>query len=173
MRLESSLRVLNEMEAAGVIAKYAIGGAVAAFLYIEPGTTFDVDAFIALEPGAAGLINLSPIYDYLRARGYQPQREGVLIEDWDVQFLPTGTPLEAEALEQAVAIEIGGVPTRIFTREHLMAICLQVGRPKDLTRLVAFVQEGHPDESQFREILRRHQLEAKWIQFRTRYLTAS
>ena len=172
MRLESSLRVLNEMEAAGVIGKYAIGGAVAAFLYIEPGTTFDLGAFIALEPGAGGLIDLSPIYDYLRTRGYQPQQEGVLIEEWEVQFLPTGTPLEVEALEQAVAIEIGGTATRIFTQEHLMAICLHVGRPKDLARLVAFAQEGHPDESQLQEILRRHQLEAKWMQFRSRYLSA-
>ena len=60
MRLESSLRVLNEMEAAGVIGKYAIGGAVAAFLYIEPGTTFDIDAFITWEPGASGLLAGGP-----------------------------------------------------------------------------------------------------------------
>jgi hypothetical protein len=170
MRLESSLRVLNEMEAADVIGRYAIGGAVAAFLYIEPGTTFDLDAFIAWEPGASGLIDLSPIYDYLRIHGYQPEREGVVIEGWEVQFLPSNTALEKEALEQAVAIEIGGVPTRIFTQEHLMAICLQVGRPKDLARLVAFAQEGRPHEETLRGILHRHQLEAKWRQFRTRYL---
>ena len=172
MRIESSLRVLNEMEAAGVIGKYAIGGAVAAFLYIEPGTTFDLDAFIAWEPGASGLLNLSPIYDYLRARGFAPQREGVMIEGWEVQFLPSGTPLEKEALDEAVSIEIGGVPTRIFTREHLMAISLQTGRPKDFARLVAFVQEGRPNDATLHEILRRHQLEAKWQQFRSRYLTA-
>ncbi len=72
-----------------------------------------------------------------------------------------------------MAIEIGGVPTRIFTQEHLMAICLQVGRPKDLARLVAFVQEGHPDDAALQEILRRHRLEAKWLQFHSRYFTAS
>lgn len=172
MRIESSLRVLNEMEAAGVIGKYAIGGAVAAFLYIEPGTTFDLDAFIAWEPGPSGLLDLGPIYDYLRAHGYEPLREGVMIEGWEVQFLPSGTPLEKEALEQAVAIEIGGVPTRIFTQEHLMAISLQTGRPKDFVRLVAFVEEGKADQIALAEILRRHQMEAKWSQFQTRFLSA-
>lgn len=86
MRIESSLRVLTEMEAAGVIGRYAIGGAVAAFLYIEPGTTFDLDVFITWEPGTSGLLDLSPIYEYLRAHGYEPQREGVMIEGWEVQF---------------------------------------------------------------------------------------
>jgi hypothetical protein len=173
MRIEASLRVLNEMEGAGIIGKYAIGGAVAAFLYIEPGTTFDLDVFIAWEPGASGLLDLSPIYAYLRARGYEPEREGIMIEGWEVQFLPSATPLEKEALERAVAIAIGGIPTRIFTQEHLMAISLQTGRPKDLARLVAFAQEGQPDTAVLQDILRRHGLEAKWTQFRIRYLTAS
>lgn len=172
MRLESSLRVLNEMEATGVIGKYAIGGAVAAFLYIEPGTTFDLDAFIAWEPGASGLLDLSPIYDYLRARGFEPQREGVMIEGWEVQFLPTGSPLEKEALDQAANIEIGGAPTRVFTQEHLMAISLQTGRPKDFTRLVTFVQDAKFNAATLQDILQRHQLAAKWLQFRNRYLTA-
>ena len=47
MALESTLSVLNEMQAVGVLGEYAVGGAVAAFLYIEPGTTFDLDIFTA------------------------------------------------------------------------------------------------------------------------------
>jgi hypothetical protein len=39
-----------------VIGEYAIGGAVAAFLYLEPGTTFDLDVFILWEASPNGLL---------------------------------------------------------------------------------------------------------------------
>ncbi len=64
--LEGALAVVNGMVADGVIGDYAIGGAVAAFLYLEPGTTFDVDIFIEWTPGAGGLLSVQPSYDYLR-----------------------------------------------------------------------------------------------------------
>jgi hypothetical protein len=34
--MEATLRVLNELEAEGVISRYAIGGAVGAIFYMEP-----------------------------------------------------------------------------------------------------------------------------------------
>jgi len=172
MSMEKSLRVLNEMQAANVIGRYAIGGAVAAFFYIEPGTTFDLDVFIAWEPTAGGLLNLGPIYAYLMERGYQPERETIMIEGWAVQFLPPGSALTKEALEEAQPVTIGDVPVRIFTKEHLMAICLETGRPKDLARLVQFVQEGEPDEEKLMVILDRHNLRTKWQNFQTRFDTS-
>ncbi len=170
MSLEGTLRVLNAMQIDRVIGDYAIGGAVAAFLYIEPGTTFDLDVFIAWEPRPGGLLDIGPIYAYLLARGYTAQGETVAIEDWEVQFLPPNTPLAEEALRQAKPVEIGGVPTHIFTQEHLMAICLETARPKDLARLVQFTQEGDPDEKMFVEILGRHGLQGKWTSFQERFL---
>ena len=170
--MEKTLLVLNEMQAANVIGRYAIGGAVAAFFYIEPGTTFDLDVFIAWEPSAGGLLNLEPIYAYLMARGYQPEREAIMIEGWAVQFLPPGSPLTQEGLEKAQPVTIGDVPLRIFTKEHLMAICLETARPKDLARLVQFVQEGEPDEEKLMTILDRHGLRVKWQNFQTRFITS-
>ena len=38
-RMEKALAVLNEMERAGGIGQYAIGGAVAAIFYMEPVLT--------------------------------------------------------------------------------------------------------------------------------------
>ena len=169
MNLERALAVLNEMEKDGVIGKYAIGGAVAAFLYIEPGTTFDLDIFITWEIGTGGLLDLGPIYQYLARRGCKPQREGILIEGWEVQFLPSAGELEKEALEQSTAIEISGVPTRIFTREHLMAICLKTARPKDFARLVQFLEEGRPDEQAFLHIVKRHGLVRQWADVQKRF----
>lgn len=173
MSLEPTLRVLNSMEAAHVIGRYAIGGAVAAFFYIEPGTTFDLDIFIVLEPSPSGLLDLSTIYSHLAKLGYLPRGEAVAIKDWDVQFLPAHTALEAEALREAVEIQIGGVSTRVFTQEHLMAICLRIGRPKDLARLVAFVEHGEFSEPTRAGIFARHDLVEKWVDFLRRYFSLS
>jgi len=170
MNLEKSLIVLNRMVADGVFSHYAIGGAVAAFFYVEPATTFDLDVFIAWEPASGGIISPAPVYGYLAEHGYSTyEREAVVIEGWPVQFLPLGNDLIKEALAESVPFEIGGVPTRIFTQEHLMAICLQVGRPKDLARLVQFMEEGSPDMDLFREILHRHELGPKWDRFGKRF----
>jgi len=172
MSMEKTILVLNEMQSAGVIGRYAIGGAVAAFFYIEPGTTFDLDVFIAWEPGAEGLLNLGPIYAYLLERGYRAERETIMIEGWAVQFLPPGSALTREALKEAQPVAIGQIPTSIFTKEHLMAICLETGRPKDIARLVQFVEEGDPNEEKLFAILDRHGLRAKWKNFRARFNTS-
>ena len=92
-----------------------------------------------------------------------------MIEGWAVQFLPVGTPLIEEALIQAVYIQIKGVPTRVFTQEHLMAICLQTGRPKDMARLLQFTEESAADMSRFAKILEGHTLTEAWESFQTRY----
>jgi len=171
MGIEATLAVLNEMQAATVFDKYAIGGAVAAFLYIEPAATFDLDVFIAWRPAEGGLLTPHPLYKYLADKGYgEYQKEAIMIEGWAVQFLPLGTPLIEEALKEAVGIEIKGVPTRVFTKEHLMAICLQTGRPKDLARLVQFVDESSPDMGRFAKVLERHTLTQVWNAFGARYL---
>lgn len=172
MALEDTLRVLNGMQTAGVIGEYALGGAVAAFFYIEPGTTFDLDVFLVWKTGVAGLIDLGPIYDYLQKLGCEPRREGVMIAGWEVQFIPTHTPLADDALDEAVEVEIAGVPTRVFSQEHLMALCLQTGRPKDHARLVQFAQEGHHSQTLFLDILQRHGLEKRWSEFQSRFLSA-
>ena len=171
MDLSRTIPVLNEMERLGIISRYAIGGAVAAFLYIEPGTTYDLDIFITWEAPAGAILTLGPIYSYLLGRGYQAERENIIVEGWPVQFLPPGTPLVAEALDQRVPIEIGGEHTHIFSKEHLMAICLETGRPKDFSRLVQFVEEGSPDMVRFLDILQRSGLLPKWERFKNRFFT--
>jgi len=41
--MERTLRVLNELERAGVFSRYGIGGAMGATSYAEPVLTFDLD----------------------------------------------------------------------------------------------------------------------------------
>lgn len=169
MGIGAAIKVLNGMTSAGVIKKYAIGGAVAAFLYIEPGATFDLDIFVAFEPGPSGLLTLGPIYSYLQGLGHRPQHEAIMIEGWAVQFLPPANDLVSEALEQSKEVEIDSEKTRVFTAEHLMAISLQTGRPKDLARLVQFVQEGAVEETRLMDVLGRHGLKAKFADFKRKF----
>ena len=159
------------MQEDGVISQYAIGGAVAATFYLEPGDTEDVDVFVHLNPlPGQSLISLDPIYRYLEARGYRFNSQGYpVISDWPVQFLPTDDPLLKEALEQSVEIVVDGVPVRVFTAEHLAAIAFKLGRPKDKLRLSQFLEARALEESRFSAILERHDLLDRWIQFKRQF----
>jgi hypothetical protein len=169
--VKKTLTVLNEMESQKVIRKYAIGGAVAAYLYLEPAFTADIDIFCLLD--GSGLGADRPIWEWLEAKGYKDfQREGVMIGEWAVQFIPVFNPLTGDALKEAIPTDIDGVPTHVFSQEHLMAICLDTGRPKDFSRLAHFLShdeaEGGPDKSRFMEIVNRFDLGSKWEKFNNR-----
>jgi hypothetical protein len=77
------------------------------------------------------LLSVSPIYDYLTARGHKLEREYIVIAGWPIRFLPPNNALVEEALEQAVETQVEGVRTWVMTAEHLVAIALQTGRAKD------------------------------------------
>jgi hypothetical protein len=140
MGMKKTLDVINAMETDGVIGRYAVAGAIAAYNYIEPTVTEHLDILISFDAGPdrprAGLITLAPIFSYLKSKGYgEFRKEGLLIEGWPVQFLPAANDLDAEAIEQAQDVEIqidelqGIVRTRVLRPEHLIAIALRVGRP--------------------------------------------
>jgi hypothetical protein len=176
MGMKRTLDVINAMEADGIIDRYAIAGAIAAYNYIEPTVTEDLDILISLDAPSdsprAGLITLSPILSHLKAKGYGEYRnEGLLIEGWPVQFLPVANDLDAEALAQAQEVEIkiddpeGSVKTRVLRPEHLVAISVRVGRPKDAIRIIQFLDANSVNAGQLRGILERHHLTDMWRAF--------
>src|SRR6266436_9174043 len=118
--MEETLKVLNQMVEAGVIRRYAIGGAVAAIYYLEPFDTADLDIFVQLEDSGSGLTILGPIYDFLAQQGYTPEGEFVHIEGLPVQFLPVFNPLTDEAVTTAQTITFANVKTSLMTAEHLV-----------------------------------------------------
>jgi hypothetical protein len=168
--VKETLEAINQMQADGVIGKYAIGGAVGATLYLEPAATLDVDIFVTLPnaPGSARL-TLSPVYEYLRVRGYLAQDEHIVIGGWPVQFLPPGNRLEEEALSEAVDTAVEGVATRVMSAEHLVAIALQTGRAKDHIRILQFIEQDAVDRTKLQIILDRFGLAAKWKQFEHKF----
>ena len=162
--MEKTLQVLNELERGGVLARYAIGGAVAATFYVEPVATFDLDVFVVL-PRKGVLLTLSPVYEALRARGYTVEGECVVVEGVPVLFLPAYNALVEEALGEAQDRVYGRTPTRILSLEHLLAICLQTGRAKDRDRVRLFGEQATVDRARLLAILARHGLEERWRQW--------
>ena len=174
MGMKQTLDVINAMEAGGVIGRYAIAGAVAAYNYIEPALTNDLDILLSFDKptGETPLISLEPIYSYLKKKGYGEHREeGIVVEGWPVQFLPVTSELDVEALAQAgdVNIEIhkaeGSVRTRILRPEHIVANALRVGRPQDFIRVIQFLQEQAVDLVTLCDLLERHNLRREWQSF--------
>lgn len=172
MGIRKIIEVLNEMQAEGVIGRYAIAGAVAAYTYIEPAVTRDLDILVTFENmSPAGLISLEPIYSHLAKKGYtEHEAEGLVIEDWPVQFLPVANDLQSEALVEANDIELRAgstefVTARVLKPEHLVAICLSVGRSKDLARIVDFLEGDAVDIDALCPLLSRHNLRFAWQTF--------
>ena len=99
--MKRTLQVLNELETAGVLSRYAIGGAMGATFYVEPLLTFDLDVFVILPEFVSGLLSLAPLYHALRGRGYTEEGECVVIAGVPVQFLPAYNALVEEALAEA------------------------------------------------------------------------
>ena len=172
--MKATLEAINQMQADGVIGKYAIGGAVGATLYLEPAATLDVDIFVMLPtvPGSS-LLSLAPIYEYLKAHGHAERQEHIVIGVWPVQFLPPSDELEREAVAEAVPTNVEDVPTWVMSAEHLVAIALRTGRSKDHFRIVQFIEQGAVDRNKLRDVLDRHGLTPKWKQFEQKYLEGS
>ena len=159
--MEAALRVLNEMEAKGILRRHAIGGAMALLFHTEPVATFDLDIF-CLVPESGPLVSLAPIYDHLRAHGHEVAAEHILIAGVPVQFIPAYNALVTEALEQAEPKTFGQTPTRVLRLEHLLAIMLQTDRPKDRQRTALLATSSTFDSARLEDILSRHQLTDAW-----------
>ena len=83
--MEKIFALIKQMEADGVIGRYAIGGAIGSIFWLEPITTNDIDVFVALPTTPGGtLLTLGPIYEYLLARGFAPSGQFIIIEGWAV-----------------------------------------------------------------------------------------
>lgn len=169
MNFRRVFEIINQMEADGVVDRYAIGGAVGATFYLEPVATLDLDVFVMF-PSRGLLVDPSPVFDWLKAHGGVAEGEYIVVEETPVQILATGTPLVEEALREAVETVVESTPVRVFTAEHLAAIALEVGRAKDKARVLQFIEEGALDAARFESILARHGLLDRWQTFQRQFL---
>lgn len=91
--MKETLEVINKMQAERVIDRYAIGGAVGAINYLQAMTTQDIDIFVSIAPPKGKLIiTFDPIYNYLKGLGYACKGQHIVVEGWQVEFLPAEDP---------------------------------------------------------------------------------
>lgn len=164
--MEATLSVLNVLESRGLLTRYAIGGAMALLFHTEPVATFDLDIF-CLIPEEGPLVTMAPLYEALRQAGHTIEAEHVLIAGIPVQFIPAYNPLILEALHESDERKFGDTPTRVLRLEHLLAIMLQTGRPKDRQRAALLATGATFDEPRLLDILTRHGLTDQWQQIRS------
>jgi len=143
--VRAALEALNCLVADRVVESYAIGGAIGASFYLPAMQTEDLDVFVFLPASSGPPVTLAPVYDALKAHGGKVEGEYVRFGKWPVQILTDANALIAEAIREAVATDFDGVPTRVFTAEHLCAIALQTGRSKDFARVMLFLEENEVD----------------------------
>jgi hypothetical protein len=159
--------LLNEMVGQGIIADYAVFGAVAQMRYTEAVVTLDADILVAVsEPDELDV--LSPIYAFCRERGYLPEG-AIRVGDWPVQFIPAFSKLTREAIRDAETADLDGIPLRVIRADYLAVIALSVGRAKDLARELALREVGAVTDKEISDLAMRHNLTSEWNLFKERF----
>jgi hypothetical protein len=160
--LEQVLMILNSLVTRNFIRDYAISGSYAALYYGQPILTFDLDV-CCLFPGIQTIVDMSSIYQYLSTLGHKPAGEYVPIEGIPVQFIAAAPgSLSEEAVKSARSITFQTTPTRIVQLEHLMAMMIELARPRDIAKLAVILEEGRFNNGILANLLRVHHLDKKW-----------
>ncbi|MEJ7622621.1 MAG: hypothetical protein WKF34_01375 [Pyrinomonadaceae bacterium] len=162
--IERVLTALREMHEAGILKDYAIGGAFAAILHSEPISTIDLDIFFFFKEKQTGpVLSLKKLYDFAKTKGFTFDHEFINIDGWLVQFVESSeNPLWSAAIENADGLTIGHLEAKVIDREHLVAMWLLAGRPKDYQKIGMFVDADILDYEKLNNILNRHGLLVKW-----------
>ncbi|MCK4244292.1 MAG: hypothetical protein KAX20_01560 [Candidatus Omnitrophica bacterium] len=165
--MKKAIIVMNELKREGLIKDYAIGGAIGALKWVEPFFTRDLDIFIILikEPENGEVIMLSPLYEYLKKRGYNKWVEQwIIIDDVPVELIPA-EGVSKESVENALEVEFEGIRTKVMRPEYLIALFLKAGRDKDIRKIEMLLKQTKIDMEKLKDILRRYDLLKKFKRF--------
>lgn len=163
-KLAAVVKVLEDMRANEVIGEYAVGGAVAAAFYAQPISTVGLDIFFVFEPPQTGLIlSLEPIYDYVRDRGFEFDKDFIYIGGWPVQFIESShDQLWSEALKNARKLKVNGNEIAVMPPEHLAAMWIQARREKDIRKIEELDAARAMNASDLHTVLDRFGMMEKW-----------
>ena len=167
--MEKVFESVHEFQKLGLIYEWAVSGSFAAYAYIRPTQTDDVDLMVVY-PGTGFIIDPSPLFKHAVKMGY-PISSGdhITIQGVPLQFLPAGTPLEEDALSKARCFCFGKTSVKFLGPEHLMAIMIQVGRTKDHERLLMMLNDAEYDHDKFDELVVKFGLSQQWRNFVEKY----
>jgi len=163
--MRKTLKILNELKKEKLIKNYAIGGAIAALRWVEPFFTYDLDIFIipVQETKDKELIVLTPIYDYLKKRGYNEWiGQWLIIEGIPVEFIPACEGLAKESVQNSINVDYEGLKVRIIVPEYLIPLFLKAGRKKDIIKIKMLIEQTTVDMARLRKILKKYDLDEKF-----------
>jgi len=166
-RMKNTIEVINRLKKEGLIKDYAIGGAIGVLRWVEPFFTRDLDIFIIPQKEVRDreLFLLSPIYEYLKNKGYDKWvGQWLIIEGIPVEFIPA-EGLAREAVENAIETEFEGVLTRVMLPEYLITLLLEVLRDKDKIKIQMLLEQAEVNKEKLKEILHRYALIDKFKSF--------
>ncbi len=170
MSIKEVISELNRVVTDGLVAKYAIGGAVAAQAYIETSSTEDIDAFVVIAGDEGrGLTPLSRVWADLVAHGAKQDGLYLVIGDWPLQLLISDGQLYLEAIETAQPLDFDGQSAFVMMPEYLAAIALKTGRSKDYQRVAEFIRQGSTTTETVAELVGRFALQDAWSRYLTRF----
>lgn len=154
-----AIAAINRLKADGLVADYAIGGAMALVFWSEPIATFDLDVFVRF-PSRGVLVSLEPIYEWARRNNYPEEAEHILIAGLPVQIIPAHNALAEEAIVSAADLDYEGQPVRVMRPEYLIALYLEPAARthKRLERVAALLEEGNVDHELLNHVLARYDL---------------
>jgi hypothetical protein len=167
--MRHTLKVLLQLREEGTLAKFAIGGAIAASFYTPAIATEDLDVFAFLKPSSSGLLLLTPLYERMKELGGVVENEYVIIGKWPVQILPAYTPLVEAAVENAPEHNFEDLKVRVVDADYLCAIALQTGRGKDYQRIHTLIESGHVDILKLKELIQNYNLIERWETYERRF----
>jgi hypothetical protein len=156
---ESALQAIERLKTDGVVAEYAVGGAMALVFWAEPIATFDLDVFVSLRSDGL-LVSLAAVYEWAREHGYPEEAEHILIAGIPVQVIPAPDALSEEAIAHAAELDYEGQPVRVIRPEFLIAMYLQPGArsAKRLERVAGLLESADVDHELLESLLRRYNL---------------
>jgi len=162
--MKKTLEVINELKQQHLIKEYAIGGAIAALKWTEPFFTRDLDIFIIpeIKISKENIFDLSPVYEYLKNRGYDKWTgQWLIVEGVPLEFIPA-EGVAAEAVENAVETDYEGVRTRVMSAEYLIALFLIASREKDIMKIRLLLEQTSINKELLKDILERYHLLEKF-----------
>jgi hypothetical protein len=167
--MEKALKILNEMKRKKIIGQYAIGGGVAAIRYMESILTYDVDIFFIPSTPDALLLDMTPMITFLKSKGGKAEKECVILEGTPIQLIAVYNDLVTEGVKKAVPVTYGSVKSRILRKEHVLALMLQTGRPKDFLRMGQMFQEAPPLKAVWMRLVEKYDLIKLWNRYMEKY----
>jgi hypothetical protein len=157
------IRILEAMKADGVIAEYAVAGAVAFVIWDEPIATQDLDVVIIVAGDTHQLDPLRPVFDWLGAHAIALDGEHAIIGGVPVQFLPAWHPLIEEGVREAATVPYEGLPLRVLRPAHLVGswrVDPSADSFKRRERAARLIEAGHVTSEEIAALMEKHRSSA-------------